>query len=172
MSTPQPLVGARVVLRPASVGDAEVLAAIVNSPGVVEWWTPRTAGQVRADLEEVDESFVVYAIEIDGEVVGLIQYEQELDPQYRSAGIDISIRSDWHRRGVATDAMTALIRHLIDDLGHHRITIDPAAHNDAAIACYSSLGFRPVGILREHERGLDGTFHDGLLMDLVATDLR
>jgi aminoglycoside 6'-N-acetyltransferase len=28
-----------------------------------------------------------------------------------------------------------------------------------------------VGILREYERGADGAFHDGLLMDLLAAEL-
>ena len=41
----------------------------------------------------------------------------------------------------------------------------------AAIRCYAKVGFRPVGVLRRYERGLDGTWHDGLLMDLLADEL-
>ena len=52
--------------------------------------------------------------------------------------------------------------------GHHRLTIDPAAANDRAIRCYAKVGFRPVGVMRAYERGLDGRFHDGLLMDMLA----
>jgi len=33
------------------------------------------------------------------------------------------------------------------------------------------VGFRPVGVMRRYERGADGTFHDGLLMDLLAEEL-
>jgi aminoglycoside 6'-N-acetyltransferase len=33
------------------------------------------------------------------------------------------------------------------------------------------VGFRPVGIMRQYERGTDGTFHDGLLMDLLRDEL-
>ena len=33
------------------------------------------------------------------------------------------------------------------------------------------VGFKPVGIMRSYERGMDGTFHDGLLMDLLAHEL-
>ena len=57
------------------------------------------------------------------------------------------------------------------DLGHHRLVIDPAADNAAAIRCYSKVGFRPVGVMRKYERGVDGTWHDGLLMDLLAHEL-
>ena len=56
--------------------------------------------------------------------------------------------------------------------GHHRITIDPAAANSRAIRCYTGVGFRPVGVMRQYERGGDGRFHDGLLMDLLRGELR
>jgi aminoglycoside 6'-N-acetyltransferase len=62
-------------------------------------------------------------------------------------------------------------RYLFEHRGHHRITIDPAAHNERAIRSYRRLGFRPVGVMRRYERGADGTWHDGLLMDLLPEDL-
>ncbi len=31
-------------------------------------------------------------------------------------------------------------------------------------------GFRPVGIMRRYQRDPDGTWHDGLLMDLLADE--
>lgn len=49
--------------------------------------------------------------------------------------------------------------------------IGPAADNAAAIRCYGKVGFRPVGIMRSYERGPDGTWHDGLLMDLLAEEI-
>ena len=67
--------------------------------------------------------------------------------------------------------MRALARHLFTVHGHHRIEIDPAADNHAAIRAYSKVGFRPVGITRRSERGPDGTWHDALLMDLLAEEL-
>lgn len=50
--------------------------------------------------------------------------------------------------------------------GHHRLTIDPAADNFAAIKCYAAVGFEPVGTMRRYEKGPDG-WHDNLLMDLI-----
>jgi hypothetical protein len=59
------------------------------------------------------------------------------------------------------------------DRGHHRLVIDPAADNEPAIRCHAAVGFRPVGIMRRYEHDADGTgWHDGLLMDLLAEDLR
>jgi aminoglycoside 6'-N-acetyltransferase len=66
-----------------------------------------------------------------------------------------------------------LARHLLGDRGHHRLTIDPAADNEPAIRCYAAVGFRPVGIMRQYERDADGAgWHDNLLMDLLADELR
>ncbi|MEL6985300.1 MAG: GNAT family protein, partial [Actinomycetota bacterium] len=77
-----------------------------------------------------------------------------------------------HRQGLATEALLVLIAHLFDDRGHHRLTIDPAADNTAAIACYAGVGFTEVGIMRSFERQDDGTWADGILMELLASDPR
>ena len=62
--------------------------------------------------------------------------------------------------------------HLIRERGHHRIVIDPASDNIAAIRCYAAVGFKPVGVMRAYEHDIDGDgWHDGLLMDLLAGDL-
>ena len=34
-----------------------------------------------------------------------------------------------------------------------------------------ATSFRPVGVMRQYERGNDGQFHDGLLMDLLRDEL-
>jgi aminoglycoside 6'-N-acetyltransferase len=65
-----------------------------------------------------------------------------------------------------------LVRHLIFERGHHRLTIDPAADNLAAIRAYERVGFRRVGIMRKYELGPDGSWHDGLLMDMLAEDFQ
>jgi aminoglycoside 6'-N-acetyltransferase len=61
---------------------------------------------------------------------------------------------------------------LIDERGHHRNTIDPAADNAAAIRAYEKAGFKPVGVMRRYERDTGGDgWHDGLLMELLADEL-
>jgi aminoglycoside 6'-N-acetyltransferase len=34
------------------------------------------------------------------------------------------------------------------------------------------VGFKSVGIMRKYERGPDGSWHDSLLMDLLADEFR
>lgn len=64
-----------------------------------------------------------------------------------------------------------MCRYLFEERGHHRIVIDPAAYNVHAIRAYEKVGFRRVGVMRRYERGADGTFHDGMLLDLLPEDL-
>lgn len=108
----------------------------------------------------------------EGDVVGFIQWSEESDPQYRHAGIDVFVDPEHHRQGIGTEVVRLLVGHLVADRGHHRVVIDPAADNAAAIACYRKAGFREVGVLRAYERGDDGRFHDGLLMEFVDRDER
>jgi aminoglycoside 6'-N-acetyltransferase len=114
---------------------------------------------------------VQLAIELQGDVVGAIQYAEEDDPDYRHASIDIFLTTRVHGRGAGPDAVRTLARYLFEERGHHRLTIDPAASNARAIAAYAKVGFRPVGVMRQYERGPDGTWHDGLLMDLLREEL-
>ena len=74
-------------------------------------------------------------------------------------------------RGAGTEAVRLLARYLFEQRGHHRLIIDPAAANERAIRSYTRVGFRPVGLMRQYERGPDGRFHDGLLMDLLRAEL-
>ena len=163
--------GRAVTLRPATDADVPALAAIRATPEVRHWWRggDDLAEAVRADL--ADDDLTVYAIEHDGRVVGAIQWYAEPDPDYRHAAMDIFLDPAVRGAGLGGDAIRTLARHLVDEHGHHRFTIDPAAANTAAIRAYAKVGFRPVGIMRRYERGADGRWHDALLMDLLADEL-
>ncbi len=163
--------GARVVLRPTADADVSALAAIRRTPEVYARWRggDDLRAAVRDDLAEPGTTTLV--IEYEGKVAGAIQWHAEEEPDYRHAGMDIYLDPALHGRGLGSDAVRTLARHLITELGHHRLVIDPAADNAAAIACYRKVGFRPVGIMRRYERGPDGEWHDGLLMDLLADEL-
>ena len=167
------LAGDRILLRAVQPDDVDALVRIFSEPAVVPWWHGYDRARiVREFLHGDDGAETVYVVEVDRQVAGVIQSYEEQEPDYRAAGIDIAIGTQWHGTGVAVDALRTLARYLIDESGHHHLTIDPAVDNGRAIACYRKVGFRDVGVLRQNERGADGTFHDTLLMDLVADELR
>lgn len=157
-----------MTLRPLAAGDEAELRRIHATPEVVRWW------------ELPNESFpwdepesTRLTILLDGAVAGLIQFSEEPEPKYRHAQIDLFLDPALHGRGVGTEAVRRVVRHLIDDRGHHRITIDPATANTAAIRAYQKVGFQPVGVMRCAERDAGGgAWHDSLLMELLAGDER
>ena len=161
--------GQRVRLRTVVESDRERLLAIRRTEAVRARWR---GVDLDAEFDGAlhDDELVQLAICTDRDVVGLIQFAEETDPDYRSASIDVYVDPAHHRRGYASDAIRTLVDHLFHQLGHHRLTIDPVADNSAAIACYTTVGFRPVGIMRQHERQADGTWADALLMDMLPSD--
>ncbi len=162
--------GERVRLRPAVSADLDRLVAIRSTPAVHRRWRGEDLrAECLADLAD-DDLHVLVITDHAGAVLGAIQWEAEEEPDYRHASMDLYLDPAVHGRGLGTDAVRTLARHLIVDHGHHRLTIDPAADNTAAIRCYTRAGFREVGRMRQYERGLDGSWHDGLLMELLADD--
>ena len=161
-----------VILRTPTLGDVDTISAIMAEPAVARWWPRYDRDRIEREfVTDVDDDTTVFVIEVDGAVAGVIQSWEEPDQEYRHAGMDIAVATAWHGKDVAIAALRGLARHLIDDLGHHHLTIDPAAANTRAIRAYEKLGYRPVGILRRNELGPDGAFRDTLLMDLVVDDL-
>jgi aminoglycoside 6'-N-acetyltransferase len=164
------LEGERLRLRPLDAGDVARIAEILAEPAVARWYSD---GDPRESAEELlsDTDAFAYAVEVGGEVAGSIQFYEETTAQYRHAGLDIFLTTARQGQGLGPEALRVLGRYLLDERGHHRLVIDPAADNERAIHAYESVGFRPVGVMRRYERGPDGTFHDGLLMDLLAGEL-
>ncbi len=133
-----------VGLRPLIAADAPELRRIHRIPEVSHWW----------DLPDDDFPFdepesARFTIDVDGAVAGLIQYWEENEPKYRHAGIDLFVDPALHGRGVGTEAIRQVVRKLIDERGHHRITIDPAVDNVAAVRAYEKVGFKPVPHIAE-----------------------
>jgi aminoglycoside 6'-N-acetyltransferase len=164
--------GRRVMLRPLVPADAERLLEILLTPEVAAWWTGYDMARVESEFLVDEPNVAVYGIAFDGRLIGLIQATDELAPDFRHASIDLFIDGAAQGRGLGPDAIRALARHLIDHDGHHRLTMDPAADNENAIRAYAKVGFKPVGRLRQYQRFPDGTWRDGLLMDMLANELR
>jgi aminoglycoside 6'-N-acetyltransferase len=164
------ITGERVTLRPVVAADAAGLATILATPEVARWWPAFDRARVEADLLTTEPDIAVFAIELGERLIGLIQASEEPDPEFRHAGIDLFLDPAVHGQGLGPDAIRAMLRHLVEVDGHHRVTIDPAADNRQAIRAYEKVGFRPVGRLRRYQRYPDGSWRDGLLMEWLVDD--
>ena len=160
-----------VTLRPLDEPALDVLVELLAHESVRRWWgTVEGPRALREDLRHDGGS--AFAIEVDGAVAGWLGVAEETTPDFRHVGLDIALGAAHQARGLGPEALRTVIRWLIAERGHHRFTIDPAAANTRAIRAYEAVGFRPVGVLRRYERAPDGSWRDGLLMDLLAEELR
>lgn len=162
--------GADFVLRPAQPAELDVFADAISADSEASPWWGTDAETIRRWFASPD--YYLFALEQAGDVVGVLGFEEVDDDDYRSAGVDIGLLSCCIGKGLGTAALRLLVGWLIDERGHHRITIDPAANNGRAIRAYEKVGFKRIGIAREYERGSDGVWHDNLLMDLLASEFR
>jgi aminoglycoside 6'-N-acetyltransferase len=153
-----------MIIRPLDEGDEDELRRIHTTPEVARWW-----GMPGDEFPWDEPEATRLTIEVDGGVAGLIQFSEEPEPRYRHASVDLFLDPDLHGHGLGTEALGRVVRHLVDERGHHRVTIDPANDNEAAIRAYEKAGFRRVGVMRRYERDAGGDgWHDGLLMEFLA----
>jgi aminoglycoside 6'-N-acetyltransferase len=159
--------GERVVLRPTGPADVEPLRAIRRAPEVMDRW-----GVVEDGFPLKDEPTATrLTILVDGEPAGMLQYTEEKEPDYRHAEVDIFLDPRHHNRGLGTDAMKTLARHLFEERGHHRLTLSAAVDNAQAIRSYEKAGFRPIGVAHAAARDpRTGDWGDELMMELVVKD--
>jgi aminoglycoside 6'-N-acetyltransferase len=151
-------------LEPLDVRHVKRLRELHQQPGVLEWWGP-----MEPDFPFDEPESQRFAIVVDDEVVGLVQWGDDSWEENRHAYIDIFLGDDYAGRGLGTEVMRRIVRVLLDDHGYHRITIDPAPENAAAVRSYEKAGFRLVGrqtraYLEPHSQ----QWKDELLMELVV----
>lgn len=146
-----PLRTERLVLRPHRRDDLDDLYAFHSLPEVVRYvpWPVRDREQTRVALEaKLDQAalpepgrWLVVAIEYDGTVIGevLLKWASETD---RQGEVGIALHPDYHGRGLASEAVGAMLRLGFDDLGLHRITGVCVDANTASARMLERLGFQ------------------------------
>jgi aminoglycoside 6'-N-acetyltransferase len=139
--------GARTTLRRTTIDDLGLLESWFGNPEFVQWWggTPKTPDEVAREClgragNGTVQSFLVL---IEDMPIGYIQARNDTP---LSGRIDIVLNRNARRKGYGPDAVAALARHLRDDLGWTRITVDPVVNNREAIS-----GFKKAGFLAETE---------------------
>ncbi|KUK47464.1 MAG: GCN5-related N-acetyltransferase [Actinobacteria bacterium 66_15] len=163
------LEGKGFTLRPLQRSDADAVLDLLRQPGVARWWGSYDTEKLEHDFFSASAG-MTHLVMVGDEIAGVVQFHEENDPGYRHAGVDITLGDAFQDRGLGTAVLRRLIRYLIEERGHHRITIDPSVRNDRAIHVYRKVGFKPVGVMRKYERDPSGQWSDGLLMDLLAEE--
>src|SRR4051794_30484554 len=90
----------RLLLRPLRESDVEPLLEMVNDS---EWWGESS------DEEDLRCDGKAFAIEVDGELAGWLGFDEENDPDYRFASVDITLAPAYQDRGIGPEALSAVI---------------------------------------------------------------
>ena len=138
--------GRLTVVRAATDDDADLLVSWHADPEVARFWDDETFTREemldRLRRRDVD----AYIVESGGDPVGYVQAWHEGDDA--AGGIDMFLIPAARGRGLGPDAGRTLARHLRDERGWRRVTVDPYLWNEVAVRAWRRAGFRDVG---EHE---------------------
>jgi ribosomal-protein-alanine N-acetyltransferase len=173
------LVTERLVLREIVPADAPDLFAFRSDPVEQQYNDAplKTPGEAR-DLvdwlarEHRDIGALRWGLTLAGEnrVVGLLGYN-EIVPEHRRASVGYDLARALWGRGLATEAMGAVLDHGFDVLRLNRIEAHTEAANTASIRMLRRLGFWREGTF--HDRFFDnGAYQDVALFVLLARDRR
>jgi len=158
-----------VSIRPATPDDAAAICTIYNQ-GIEDRIATletalRTSDERRQWMDARAARHPVVVAATGGQVVGwgsLNAFNPR--PAYDNV-VDLSVYVErgWRGRGVGR----ALLQHLLPlarTLGYHKMVLATFPFNEAGVALYQKVGFRPVGVYREQGR-LDGRWVDVLIME-------
>jgi RimJ/RimL family protein N-acetyltransferase len=165
-----------VELRRANPPDADFLLALLDDDGVRPFLGPRTAATRDEVLDEIERSlaesqtFGRFVIEVDGEPAGTLGFHVASE-RNRIARLErLAVAPRFRGRRLADDAARLFQRHLIEELGFHRLELEIYAFNERACAHAERAGFVREG--RKREAYLkNGEWVDSVLYALLPEDL-
>jgi RimJ/RimL family protein N-acetyltransferase len=165
-----------VALRRARPDDVDFLVALVNDPDVEPFLGAQASRDRAGVLEQIARSerepdaYGRFAIEVDGELAGTVAFERtnERNAIARLGGLALAPA---HRgRGTAQEAARLLARHVLLELGFHRLDLEVYGFNERAQRSFEAAGFVREGVKRRAYRRHD-EWVDGVLYALVREDL-
>jgi len=167
--------GPRVTLRPMTHDDAPALMRWGDNADFAwfQWgrnpgrWPDAASAEKWMDFFP-ERSGKLFAIEYEGRAIGQANY-RDWRPKGKGAEVGIGIGEPalWSK-GLGREALGLLLRHLVDDLGAHRVNLHVLAYNDRAIASYRAAGFEVEGIERDAVMTDRGFYADDVAMAHVV----
>jgi RimJ/RimL family protein N-acetyltransferase len=165
-----------VTIRRARPDDVEFLVALTSHDDVDPFLSARRATSRDELLEEIEhserepEDFGRFIVELDGVRAGVMGFEVA-NKRSRVARLGgLAIHPD-HRGGKVSDEAARLLqRHLLDDLGYHRLELEIYGFNERAMRHAERAGFVREGVKRKAYLR-HGEWVDGVLYGLIPDDL-
>jgi RimJ/RimL family protein N-acetyltransferase len=166
----------RIALRRAVPDDADFLVDLIADEQTRPFLGNRAADTREVALADIERSqrapakYGWFVIEADGERAGCVAFER-VSEQHRivEAG-RFAIHPRFRGRGVGVEAARAFQRHVLGELGFHRIELKVYGFNERAIAHAERSGYVREGVKRRAYLK-DGAWTDAVLFALTQEDL-
>ena len=166
----------KVSIRRARLDDVDFLVELVTHEDVEPYLAAvraKNREEILAEIERSDaepEAFGVFVIEVDGERAGTMRFERA-NRRSRIADLGgLAVHPDFRGAQVSDVAARLFQRHLVDNLGFHRLQLEIYGFNDRAIKHAERSGYTWEGVRRK-AYWRDEQWVDGVLYGLVAEDL-
>jgi RimJ/RimL family protein N-acetyltransferase len=165
-----------ISIRRAGPDDVDFLVDLVNHEDVQPFLGGRAARDGTEIAVEIERSqgdptsYGRFVIELDGARVGVMGFEVE-NRRSRIAHLErLAVHPDYRGQGVSDEAARLLQRHLVRDLGYHRLQLEIYGFNEGARRHAERAGFTLEGVRRK-AYWRHGEWMDGVLYSLVRDDL-
>jgi RimJ/RimL family protein N-acetyltransferase len=165
-----------ITIRPAHREDLDFLLELVNHADVEPFLGGRAGRDREALAAELERSaadptaFGRFVIEVDGRPAGAMGFEAE-NRRSRIAHLErLAVHPDFRGQHVADDAARLLQRHLVEELGYHRLQLEIYGFNERAQRHAERAGFVREGV-RRSAYWRHGEWMDGVLYALIREDL-
>jgi RimJ/RimL family protein N-acetyltransferase len=165
-----------VTIRRARADDVDFLVELTSHEEVDPFLSARratTPDEIRDDVarsEAEPERFGRFIVEVDGERAGVMGFRLENERSRIAHLAGLAIHPAHRGGGVADEAARQLQRHLIRDLGFHRLQLEIYGFNERAIRHAERSGFTREGVRRK-AYWRHGEWVDGVLFALIEEDL-
>jgi len=93
------------------------------------------------------------------------------DRSFHFAEIAYIVNPDYWGRGIATEAVSRVVKFLLEDMKVHKVRASCFADNVASRKVLDKVGFKQEGYLRDNSV-IDGKFVDEYLMAIIASDVK
>lgn len=111
----------------------------------------------------------LYGIRVGGRLVGYCSLEG-IDQESKRCGVGVVIgETDYWSRGIGGKVIELLLAKAFGELGLQRVEAIIQGDNSASIRCFTRVGFRCDGNLRESRRK-DGAFRDVHVYSILARE--
>jgi RimJ/RimL family protein N-acetyltransferase len=165
-----------VEIRRARADDVDFLVELFGHDEVEPFLSvvrPRDHESLLAEIERSDaepQDFGRFVVEADGERAGAMGFEVA-NRRSRIANLGgLAIHPAYRGRRIADEAARQFQRHLMDELGYHRLQLEIYGFNERAMAHAERVGFTREGVRRK-AYWRHGKWEDGVHYGLVTEDV-